>query len=380
MQSGSKYMIVMDLSNKDLLMLEPFYGGSHKQLIDGICHHFSYVGFQSFDLVTLPAKKWHWKARCSALQFFHTIPKEMKYKTLFCSSVLNLAELVGIRSDLSSCHKVVYFHENQLVYPVQKQEIYDFQFGYNQILTALAADILLFNSKYNLDSFLNNINRFLKTIPSYKAEDLSSVISPKCRVLYFPMNFRSLNSSTKKISSPKSDQQTLHIVWAHRWEHDKNPDSFFKVLSDLKKNGHAFHVSVLGEQYSEIPSVFESTKELLGDSILNWGYATSREEYIAIIRSADVAVSTANHEFFGVAMMECAYCGSFPLCPNRLSYPELYPKECLYNTDNQLYKRLKEYCLKPWLPAEHYKKLHINFEAYSMDSLQKDYLGILGII
>ena len=41
------------------------------------------------------------------------------------------------------CHrKVVYFHENQLVYPVQKTKERDFQFGYNQILTALGKTIL----------------------------------------------------------------------------------------------------------------------------------------------------------------------------------------------------------------------------------------------
>jgi hypothetical protein len=65
---------------------------------------------------------------------------------LFASSVLNLAELVALRPDLANLEKVIYFHENQLIYPVQKQstrnkiqvenkEQRDFQYGYNQILT-----------------------------------------------------------------------------------------------------------------------------------------------------------------------------------------------------------------------------------------------------
>jgi len=31
----------------------------------------------------------------------------------------------------------VYFHENQLVYPVQETKERDYQYGYNEILTAL---------------------------------------------------------------------------------------------------------------------------------------------------------------------------------------------------------------------------------------------------
>ena len=57
------------------------------------------------------------------------------YRVLFCSSVLNLCELVALRPDLATLHKIVYFHENQLVYPVRKQQERDFQYGYNQILS-----------------------------------------------------------------------------------------------------------------------------------------------------------------------------------------------------------------------------------------------------
>ena len=56
---------------------------------------------------------------------------------LFSSSILNLCELISLRKDLSNLKKIIYFHENQLVYPVRNQDNKerDFQFGYNQILT-----------------------------------------------------------------------------------------------------------------------------------------------------------------------------------------------------------------------------------------------------
>ncbi|KAG9477602.1 hypothetical protein GDO78_002802 [Eleutherodactylus coqui] len=56
-------------------------------------------------------------------------------RVLFTSSVLNLAELVALRPDLGKLRKILYFHENQLVYPVRKNQDRDFQYGYNQILS-----------------------------------------------------------------------------------------------------------------------------------------------------------------------------------------------------------------------------------------------------
>ena len=39
----------------------------------------------------------------------------------------------------------------------------------------------------------------------------------------------------------------------------------------------------------------------------------------------------------------------FPSVPNRLVYPEIYDKipDCIYNTDNQLFKKIKDFALRP---------------------------------
>ena len=49
------------------------------------------------------------------------------------------------------------------------------------------------------------------------------------------------------------------------------------------------------------------------------------QEYAALLWAADLVVSTAIHEFFGVAVVEAIYCGCRPVLPWRLSYPELIP-------------------------------------------------------
>lgn len=139
-----------------ILIIEAFYGGSHKQLLDTILEsnygqscvmfdkeyviltaHLQFIDINNmeYELFTLPAKKWHWRARMSALHFSQIIPTDHQYNILLTSSVLNLAELLGVRPDLAKCRKVVYFHENQLVYPVREIKDRDCQYGLNQIMT-----------------------------------------------------------------------------------------------------------------------------------------------------------------------------------------------------------------------------------------------------
>lgn len=443
------------------VLIEPFCGGSHKQLIDQLVQDIP--NCSSF---TLPGKKWHWRARTSAVYFSQIIPRNNgDCKTLFASSVLNLAELIALRPDLSTLHKVLYFHENQLVYPVRKQQERDFQYGYNQIISSLVADTLVFNSQYNKNSFLENIKTFLKLIPDHRPSNLAEELAPKCQVVHFPLSLppisinpsdfcktmpgekidvldknlltdkenscltnnlttdsltsfstqkRSLeddslsghavskssrlsntdpenknsqekmdgiNENTDKISSvpssmlTESESKPLHIVWPHRWEHDKDPETLFEVLLKLHEEGLEFSVSVIGQTFSDVPNVFAESRSQLLPHIKNWGFVESKTEYYDILKSSDVVVSTAKHEFYGVAMLEAVYFGCYPLCPNRLVYPEIFPGCYLYNTSTQLYKRLKEFCKRPFLPRNHHPQ--VDFEQFTWKHLKKSYCDVL---
>ncbi|XP_062515869.1 glycosyltransferase-like domain-containing protein 1 isoform X2 [Corticium candelabrum] len=240
-------------------------------------------------------------------------------------------------------------------------------------------------------------------MPDYRPKGLSDKIRSKCKVLYYPLQFDlpapqhlkmvTLHDSelddndqreTQKgalVESAKCCQSVcselpLHIVWPHRWEHDKDPDTFFSVICDLKAAGFQFVVSVIGQVFNEVPEMFERAQSELREHILNWGYVSDRDDYLRVLKSGDVVVSTAAHEFFGVAMLEAVYCGCYPLCPNRLVYPEIFSKEHLYSTPNQLLKRLKRLCQNPQALRKE-GKCFIDLKPYLWSTLKEEYVQIL---
>lgn len=75
---------------------------------------------------------------------------------------------------------------------------------------SVAADVVLFNSSFNLQSFIDRIKIFLSKIPDYKPDDeLIEKIRKKSEVLFCPIQFPAVASTSKG--------SVLHIVWPHRW-------------------------------------------------------------------------------------------------------------------------------------------------------------------
>ena len=133
------------------------------------------------------------------------------------------------------------------------------------------------------------------------------------------------------------------MLWNHRWDHDKNPEAVFRSLIELADEGVDFQLAVAGENTRVDPREFTEAFHRLGERVVQVGYLP-RGDYTALLGRADVVVSAAFHEFFGIAVVEAMAAGAVPVLPDRLSYPELVPEQfhsaALY-PDGGLTARLK---------------------------------------
>ncbi len=325
---------------KNWIILEPYYGGSHRYLVDGLR---AKLGLE-LELWTLPPRKWKWRMRGAAPVFAERWHREQPHVAgIFTSSLLNVAELRGLLPpEARSLPITLYFHENQLNYPVRVDDFRDYHYGWINILSALAADHLLWNSEYNRDSFFDALPNFISKMPDHRPTGIIEKLEAKSEVLPVPI-------AAGPLTEP-AQNETCRILWNHRWEHDKGPEEFFHALMKLQDEGLEFDLSVLGQKFSDVPKIFSEAKEVLSSKIRRWGFVESLEEYRDELASADLVVSSAQHEFQGLSVLEAVASGARPLLPNALAYPEIWPGDFLYEP-GRLRSALRE-CIKNWPWAE----------------------------
>ena len=327
-----------------MLFLEPYYGGSHRAFADGLREHSQH----RVELHTLPARFWKWRMRGAALHFAAQVSHPERFDVLMVSSLLSLADLRALWG--TRCPPaVVYFHENQLSYPVPEGTRPDVHFGFTDITTALAAERLLFNSEFHRTAFLEVLPSFLRQMPDYVPRWVPELLADRGRVLHpgceLPPPAPSEAGSEGDAALPPL------IVWNHRWEFDKRPEAFFAAVRTVSDSGVPLRVALLGENFQVVPRAFEEACAWLGDRIVRYGYVTDREQYWRLLRAGRVAVSTASQENFGMATVEAIWAGNHPLLPRRLAYPEVVPERfhaaCLYDDDDELAERLAATLLSP---------------------------------
>ena len=300
-----------------ILALEPYYGGSHKAFLDGWIKHSRHM----FSMLTLPAYHWKWRMRHSPMTFARQFAtdefKSQTWDMIWCSSMLDLACLTGLcREYIAALPKVVYFHENQFLYPVQHEDERDIHFALTNMTSALASTEVWFNSEFNRTTMLSGIRHLLEGMPDYSMEPISEMIEKKSWIL--PPGIDVFQSPARKSGGP------LHILWIGRWEHDKNPDDFYQALKLLNARKVDFRLSILGKRYRNTPAVFTRLEDEFAGQLDHFGYEQTQSGYRSVLRGADVIVSTSHHEFFGLAVLEAVASGCRPVLPRRLVYPEIF--------------------------------------------------------
>lgn len=353
-----------------VLALEPWYGGSHRRFLDGLAAHSRH----DIRTVTLAARTWKWRMQGGAV----TLAEKAREATadgwvpdvLLASDMVNLPAFLALTRDAFARTPVVfYLHENQLTYPLrpprpgEAEKKRDYTYAYINYLSALAADRVVFNSHFHHDEFFEALPDLLRRFPDYTHVGTLPVLRAKSSVLHLGLDLAALDAAGGGEHGREHDAGPPILLWNHRWEYDKAPDAFFRVVNRLDDAGLRFRLILAGQTFDEQPEAFASGFRRYAERVLHYGYAESFADYARLLHRADVVVSTAVHEFFGIAMMEAIHCGCHPVLPNRLTYPELVPESLhtpllhapvLYEDDEALFVLLRDVLRgdAPPLPAE----------------------------
>ncbi len=300
-----------------ILLLSAYDAGSHQRWREQLVA--SQPEFQ-WEVLALPPRFFRWRIRGNALTWLKEPALQASYDLLIATSMVDLASLKGFHPHLAHTPSILYMHENQFAYPDSGRQHSSAEPKMVNLYSAVAADQVLFNSAWNRDSFLEEAYRFLDKMPDGLPDGLIRSIHEKSFVLPVPIEDRLF------VDRPHAlNPRCPHLLWNHRWEYDKAPDRLLLMLDALVAAGQDFRLSVVGEQFRNQPEAFGQIHERHRDRIVNWGYLESRADYDRLLAEADVAISTALHDFQGLSVLEAMASGCMAMTPDRLAYPEYVP-------------------------------------------------------
>lgn len=304
-----------------VLLIEPFYGGSHQAWADGYAAHSAH----EVHLVTSTDEAWRWRLRGGALTLADdvavTVAEVGRPDVVLVSDMVNLPALLGFaRRSIGDAPVAAYFHENQLLYPVKGGGERDRQLGLINWLSLAAADLVLFNSAYHRDNLMAELPRFLEQAADDRHLDHLEAVIGHSEVLPLGVDLAALSPDRR----PPSDGGPPLVLWNHRWEWDKQVDRALSMLQAMAEQGIEFRVALAGEQPDHLSKDLRRSVVDLGDRVIQQGWLP-RDEYVDLLLRSDVVLSVAKQEFFGIAMVEAMAAGCVPVLPHDVSYPEIVP-------------------------------------------------------
>ncbi len=308
-----------------LLLVEPWFDGSHRRWAEG----FQAASNHDVHVLGLPGELWRWRLRGGAVPLADLIESWMRGNgrpdVLVISGLVDVAQLLGLlRRSLSTVPVVIYQHESQLLYPTESAV--DQDSALHNWLSWAAADEVWFNSPFHLYGVIDRLEAWLKQLPDQshlpRMEDVTKrfVVEPVgvdvAGILALP-----------EVPVPPGPPV---ILWPHRWEADKDPAAFARALVGAAQAGHEFGLILAGEDPAGFSGAAAEARQQIvqtfGARVLAVGPFDPARYRMALAR-ADIVVSCARQEFFGIAVVEAIAAGCVPLLPKALSYPDLIPRD-----------------------------------------------------
>ncbi len=327
----------------NILFLNPYHGGSHAAVAEGYAAHSQH----RVTLLTLPtAGGWRWRMRGGAVALARLARAQATLPDLILTtSMLDLATFRALTRNSYPSHipVVVYFHENQMTYPLPPGRTRDLSYAWINYTSALTADAICFNSEFHRREFLAALPTLLRRYHDYHGLETIDAIATKSQVLAPGIDLQR-HDQVAAPALPASAGPPI-ILWNSRWDYDKQPQAFFAALEELAARGLDFRLIIAGEHVDPNTPEFVAARQRWAAHIVHWGYAADPVAYSRLLHQANIVVSTAIQEFFGIGVIEALYCGCMPILPRRLTYPDLLPPayhaDCLYDSPQTLVERLQ---------------------------------------
>ena len=320
-----------------ILLLSAYDAQSHKYWRDGLVAQFPECDWTQ---LVLPGHHFSWRIRSNSLQWAlsERVTLDRPYDLIVATSMVDLASLKGFVPNLAHIPSILYFHENQFIYPpsqFKKKHYLDPKLV--TLYAALAANKLVFNSLYNQQTFIIGVRELLKQLPEKLPVDVAQLFEEKSSVLPVPLqplnvaDYKDYKGDTGLALWPKREGEScLRLVWAARWEYDKGPHLLLAILRQLSQRGVDFKLCLLGQVFRKQPIEFETIKAEFSAHLVQFGFTESRQQYLSWLAGGDIILSTALHEFQGLAVQEAVQLGCIPALPNRLVYPQIFGVNFLY--------------------------------------------------
>tara|TARA_B110000879_G_scaffold50331_1_gene71043 strand:- start:2582 stop:3748 length:1167 start_codon:yes stop_codon:yes gene_type:complete len=322
------------LMNYRILLLSAYDAMSHKMWRGRLLEMFP---GHTWTQLVLPPRHFNWRIRGNSLQWALNEKDLLNqdYDLLIATSMVDLSSLRGFIPRIAQLPTLLYFHENQFVYPLgSKQRSNNVEPQLVPLYSALCADAIVFNSTYNRSTFLQGAKELLKKLPDQLSPELLERIE-KSEIIPVPLEEFSFEPVTTAML--ENSKQILDVVWNHRWEYDKGPKLLLSLAQAILTQRLPIRLHVVGQQFRSSPAEFKKIAALLKQHAAalaidqgSFGFVENREGYISLLRRCDVVLSTAEHDFQGLAIQEACTLRCTPLVPDALVYPEYIDSEFLY--------------------------------------------------
>jgi glycosyltransferase involved in cell wall biosynthesis len=323
-------------SSLRVLAFEPYDAGSHRAVRESITRHSRWT----WRWITRPGRAWKWRMRLAAVELVDAAGEagalDERPDVLFATSLMDVAGLVALLPPaLRTLPVVLYMHENQAAYPTGHRTApeagpaadRDVQFALTNLASILAADLTIWNSDWNRRSFVEEITALLRHAPDTPLRELGRRIDERSVVIWPPVEpppEDAVLHNREQGGIGASSGGGVRVAWPHRWEHDKGPEELL-ALAEAHSEALDLRWTILGQQFRETPEALEAFRSRLDARVDHLGHVEDRADYWQHLGRCDWVLSTARHEFFGVAVVEAMLAGCLPWLPDRLSYPELLP-------------------------------------------------------